>query len=76
MSEASLSALELAFLAETLELVREEFEGIMIDTTNEYVLTTGADVMVDQSTEIIMETLYRLRDDNLKEEPADGRKEA
>ena len=68
MSEAALSALELSYLAETLELVREEFKGIMIDTTNEYVLTTGADDMVEGSIEIIMATLFRLRDDELAEE--------
>ena len=67
MSEATLSALELAYLAETLELVREEFEGIMIDTTNQYVLTTGADVMVEDCMEILMATLFRLRDDELAE---------
>ena len=72
MSEASLSALELAYLAETLELVREEFEGIMVDTTNEYVLTTGADVMVEDCMEILMATLFRLRDDELAENANEG----
>ena len=65
MSEAALSALELAFLAETLELVREEFDGVMLDTTNDYVLTTGADYMVEQSMEIIMATLLHLHKDEL-----------
>ena len=71
MSEASLSALELAFLAETFELVQEEFEGIMLDTTYDYVLTTGADEMVEQSMEIVWSTLSRLHADELGEDDVD-----
>ena len=74
MSESRVSALQLQFLNETFDLVKEEFEGIMLEGASDYVLTTGAQEAVEEAHEMVQAFLLRLEADKLEEfedEPTD-----
>lgn len=70
MSEARVSILELRFLDETLELVEEEFDGVMMDASD-YVLTTGAQEMVEEARELISKFLSNLEPTGVTDESID-----